>query len=150
MVKSKVLENEEEEFETVAEKKFSRLAVIDKVAMACIAAILSFIVTQLWVVKTDFGEITKKLEIQYAEMLGEHKQIAETLKLLVANGSQSAQRTEVLVQGLETRMTRFEEFMNKGRRFTADDGDKLEKRVERLEERTNTLEKSEKTEKTHK
>lgn len=146
MVRSKIVEDEEDNFETASERKFSRLAIVDKIAMACIAAILSFILTQIWAVKNEFAEITKSLEIRYAEIVGEQKQIVETLKMLVTNGSHSAQRTEVLVQGLESRMTRFEEFMNKGRRFTADDGDKLEKRIGNLEDKISGLKSSEKNE----
>lgn len=134
----------EDVLETLAERKFSRLAVLDKVAMTIIATILSFVIAQLWHINKEFGDVALNLELKFAGLQGEQKQILNALSNLVDNGSHSAQRTEVMVQALTDRMNRFEDFMSKGRRFTADDGDKLEKKVdknfENLDERVRKVE----------
>lgn len=106
---------------------------LDKIAIAIIGVVLTFMFGQMWTLTLKLND----LEIRQAETRGQVQQIVGSMNNLVEKGSQTAQRTEVLVQQLLDRTQRYEEFMAKGRRFTADDGDKLERRIERLEQQKN-------------
>lgn len=103
---------------------------LDKIAIAIIGLVITFMFGQLWTLTVKLTD----LEIRQAEVKGQVGAMISSMNSLVDKGSQTAQRTEVLVQQLMDRTQRYEDFMNKGRRFTADDGDKLERRIERLEQ----------------
>ena len=106
---------------------------LDKIAIAIIGLVITFMFGQLWTLTIKLTD----LEIRQSEIKGQVSTMMQSISNLVDKGSQTAQRTEVLVQQLMDRTQRYEDFMNKGRRFTADDGDKLERRIERLEQRKN-------------
>lgn len=106
---------------------------LDKIAIAIIGLVITFMFGQLWTLTVKLTD----LEIRQAEMKGQVGSMINAMSSLVDKGSQTAQRTEVLVQQLLERTQRYEDFMSKGRRFTADDGDKLERRIERLEQQKN-------------
>lgn len=103
---------------------------LDKIALTIIGFVLTFLFGQMWTLSAKINE----LDVRQAETRGQLTALSASINNLVERGSQTAQRTEVLVQQLMDRTQRYEDFMAKGRRFTADDGDKLEKRIERLEQ----------------
>lgn len=102
---------------------------LDKIALTIIGFVLTFLFGQMWTLTGKLNE----LDVRQAETRGQITAMSASINNLVERGSQTAQRTEVLVQQLMDRTQRYEDFMAKGRRFTADDGDKLERRIERLE-----------------
>ena len=107
---------------------------LDKFASIIMGVVITFIFGQLWVFKDDFKNKTQELELRQAEMRGQMSMLLGQIQTLMDKGSLTAQRTEVLVQSMTDRLQKYEQFMNAGRRFTADDGDKLEKRIDRLEQ----------------
>lgn len=107
---------------------------LDKIASIIMGVVITFIFSQLWLIKDEFGKRSQDIELRQAEIRGQMSMLMGQMQTLIDKGSQTAQRTEVIVQQLAERMQKYDAFISQGRRFTADDGDKLEKRIERLEQ----------------
>lgn len=75
----------------------------------------------------------KNLEVMFAESRGVQQSILDQVRSISSGGSATAQRTEVVVTEMSTRLAKLEDFMARGPRFTAEDGARLERRLERLE-----------------
>lgn len=106
--------------------KFVRL---DKIALGVLTALMATMFSQLWVVHSNVTE----LEIKIAELKGVQSHISDMFKSIIEKGSPSAQRAEESIKGLKDRFQILEEWVTKGPILKREDGDRLERRVERLE-----------------
>jgi|MudIll2142460700_1097286.scaffolds.fasta_scaffold183243_2 seryl-tRNA(Sec) selenium transferase len=108
---------------------------LDKIAVAVVVSALTAFGGILWSLRSDVSQ----LELKNAELKGAQTTILSTLADIQSKGSATAQRTEILVMGLQDRFGKIEDFMSRGPRFTRDDGDRIEKRLEKIEQRIETL-----------
>jgi hypothetical protein len=132
MTKSQNIDDDDDDVRqdrVVRENPILRTYPLDKIAISIIGAVLLFMFTQLWTISARISS----LEVIQAELKGQLVFLLGNIATFTEKGSQTAQRTEIMVANLVERINKFEDFMNKGRRFTAEDGDRLEKRIERLE-----------------
>jgi hypothetical protein len=132
MTKSQNIDDDDDDVRqdrVVRENPILRTYPLDKIAISIIGAVLLFMFTQLWSIASKINS----LELANAELKGQVTQLLPHITQFVEKGSLTAQRTEIMVANLVERINKFEDFMSKGRRFTAEDGDRLEKRIERLE-----------------
>ena len=132
MTKSQNIDDDDDDVRqdrVVRENPILRTYPLDKIAISIIGAVLLFMFTQLWTISARISS----LEVIQAELKGQLVFLLGNITTFTEKGSQTAQRTEIMVANLVERINKFEDFMSKGRRFTAEDGDRLEKRIERLE-----------------
>lgn len=111
------------------EQKVERFMVGEKAAAWLIGTIVLFVFGNLWMMKDDIS----KLQADMSELRGQQSSMMQTIRDFTQNGSMTAQQLKLVTEDIRSRISVIEGWMNKGDRFTKDDGLRLESRIRDLE-----------------